>query len=368
MTNITLLTDSYKFSHWLQYPEKSEYVNSYIEARGFAPEVKDLWENEIVFFGLQAFIKEYLSKPLTREDIEEAKELAELHGTPFNYEGFLEMLKDYGGYWPVSIWALPEGTVAPYGNALVQIVNTDPKYFWATSYLEKDLLRAIWYPTTVATQSREIKKVIKKYLLETAGHAEGLEFKLHDFGARGVSSSESAKIGGGAHLVNFMGTDTSEALIWLRNNYGEKMAGYSIPAAEHSTITTWGGRKGEVDSYRNMLKQFGGKYPIIAVVSDSYDIYNAVENLWGGVLKDEVIALGEMGSKLVIRPDSGDPTEVPVECIELLKWLSEATMASSRLYLIVMTILRACWNWFGAMALNAGKQLFRKFVKGLLFD
>lgn len=109
-----------------------------------------------------------------------------------------------------------------------------------------------------------------------------------------------------AHLVNFQGTDTIPALLYARDVYGEKMAGYSVPAAEHTTIILWGKEK-EEEAYRNMLKQFGGEGKIISVVSDSYDVYNAVDNLWGGSLRKEVIA---SKSTLVVRPDSGDPVEV----------------------------------------------------------
>ena len=92
------------------------------------------------------------------------------------------------------------------------------------------------------------------------------------------------------------------------------MAGYSIPAAEHSTITSWG-REREVDAYRNMLRQFGKPGAIVAVVSDSYDIYRAISEHWGTTLRDEVIA---SGATLVIRPDSGDPVDVVAESLRRL--------------------------------------------------
>ena len=137
---------------------------------------------------------------------------------------------------------------------------------------------------------------------------------LHDFGARGVSSLESAALGGAAHLVNFLGTDTVSALCLARAHYHAPMAGYSIPAAEHSTITSWG-REREVDAYRNMLRQFGKPGAIVAVVSDSYDIYRAISEHWGTTLRDAVIA---SGATLVIRPDSGDPVEVVAESLRRL--------------------------------------------------
>ena len=40
----------------------------------------------------------------------------------------------------------------------------------------------------------------------------------------------------------------------------------------------------------------------IACVSDSYDIYNACEHIWGEALREKVMA---RDGTLVIRPDSG---------------------------------------------------------------
>lgn len=215
---------------------------------------------------------------------------------------------------PVKIRALPEGTVVSPGTVMLTIYNTDPKCFWLPSYLETSLLRAIWYPTTVATISREAKKVIKHFFDISSDDPDGINFKLHDFGGRGVSSSESAALGGMAHLVNFMGSDTIEGIIAAKRYYGEPMAGFSIPAAEHSTITSWG-KDNEIDAYRNMLKNFAKPNSLVAVVSDSYDIYNAVNNIWGNELKQEVI---DSNAIVVVRPDSGDPTIVPVEIINIL--------------------------------------------------
>lgn len=307
MINMLLNADSYKASHFLQYPAKTTAVSSYIESRGgqFA---------DTVFFGLQMFIKQYLLKPFSAADIEEAAEIAALHGVPFNREGWDYILNNYDGLLPVEIQAAPEGSVIPTHNVLVQVKNTDPACAWLTSYVETALLRAVWYPTTVATLSWNCKQVIRRYLAATADTLDGLPFKLHDFGARGASSEESAAIGGLGHLVNFMGTDTLSAIVAARRYYGEAMAGFSIPAAEHSTITSWG-RDGEKDAYANMLKQFAAPGKIVAVVSDSYDLWNAIDNIWGGELKAAVEA---SGGTLVVRPDSGDPVQIVSESLERL--------------------------------------------------
>jgi len=310
MKNIILNTDSYKSSHYLQYPPKSEYVSSYIEARGGD-------YDKTLFFGLQAFIKAYLLTPITKNDIDEAKAIITAHGLPFNEKDWQYILDEYNGFLPIEISAVKEGMLVPLKCPLVQVVNTDPKLPWLTSYMETALLRAIWFPTTVATLSYSIKEIIKSYLDETSDNAEAqLPFKLHDFGARGTSSQESAMLGGMAHLVNFQGTDTLSGIIGVRRYYssemGADMAGFSIPASEHSTMTSWQ-REGEADAYANMVKQFAGVGKIFAVVSDSYDIYNAVSNIWGKALKEQVKS---SGATLVIRPDSGEPTKIVLEVMK----------------------------------------------------
>lgn len=307
MKSIILNADSYKASHYLQYPPGTSEVSSYIEARGGD-------YPKAVFFGLQMFIKDYLLRPISEEDVCEAETIFELHGVPFNSEGWRYIVNEHNGFLPIEIEALPEGTVASVKNAMVQVRNTDPKCAWLTSYVETALLRAVWYPTTVATVSWSCRQVIQRYLELTADSSEGIEFKLHDFGARGATTEEAAAVGGAAHLVNFMGSDTISGIMAARRFYGAEMAGFSIPAAEHSTITSWG-RDNESAAYANMLKQFSGGGKIVAVVSDSYDLWNAIDNIWGDELKAQVEATG---GTLVIRPDSGDPVAIVTETIERL--------------------------------------------------
>ncbi len=305
MNNIILCSDSYKLSHYRQYPSGTEHVFSYFESRGGE------FDNT-VFFGLQYIIKKYLKGVVvTSEKIEQAETISKKHGVPFNKEGWEYILKEHEGKLPVRIKAVPEGTVVPIKNVLMTVENTDAKCFWLTNYLESLLVQS-WYASTVATLSREMKKLIGQYCKETGG-LEGLNFKLHDFGFRGVSSVESAGIGGAAHLVNFMGTDTLAALTTIMNYYNEDVAGYSIPASEHSTMTSWG-RENELDAYRNMLDQ----YPtgLVACVSDSYNIYEACDQLWGRALKEKILS---RDGTIAIRPDSGHPPEVVIKVLSILE-------------------------------------------------
>ncbi len=305
--NILLNTDSYKASHYLQYPPATENVSCYIESRGGEFE-------ETVFFGLQMFLKSMLMTPISKHDIDEAAAIFEAHGLCFHREGWEYILHQHAGRLPVAIEAVAEGTVVQTSNVLLQIEATDPKCFWLPSYLETALLRAIWYPTTVATLSWHVRQLLHSYLTATADNTDLLDFQLHDFGARGSSSQESASVAGAAHLISFKGTDTISGIVAAQTFYQAAMPGFSIPAAEHSTMTAWG-KENETAAYKNMFTQFAGEGNLFAVVTDSYDIWHALENIWGDALFD--IVKNNPG-RCIIRPDSGDPHTVPAKVIEIL--------------------------------------------------
>lgn len=307
MSNILFDTDSYKVSMQEQYAPEVEVIQSYGGPRK---------GGESIFFGLQdilrsTFVDDIYSNPTK---IAYAKRIWEMHGEPFPSASFeaAERICDVG--LPLRIWSVDEGTSLQPGDAAYIVENVGgaaTRVFvpWA----ETALLR-VWYPSSVATNSWLIRSMIKTYL-ERSGDVEGLAFKLHDFGSRGASSSDTAAIGGMAHLATgAMGTDTGVALLRAMDSYMADMPGYSIPAAEHSTITSWG-KANEVEAYRNMLRQFAKPGAIVAVVSDSYDIYKAVQEMWCGALKNEVIA---SGATIVIRPDSGDPIEVLPRLVEMV--------------------------------------------------
>ena len=304
--NLILSTDSYKLSHFLQYPPDAQFVSAYVESRPNGP------DEMVQFFGLQAFIMEYLSTPITKADIDEAEEIAQLHGLPFNREGWEYIWREHKGILPLEIQALPEGSVVPRGTPLVQVANTDPKLPWLSTYIETALLRAIWYPSSVASTSATLRMIIDNAAEITSDDVPSAAFKLHDFGARGASSSETAAIGGLAHLINFQGTDTVEALVAGRKYYGCDMAGFSLPASEHSTTISWG-EGGEVAAFKNLLDKFG--HGLVSVVADSYDLHRAIKSYLGEALKDQIL---DLEGRLVVRPDSGDPIATPITVIEML--------------------------------------------------
>lgn len=304
--SILTKTDSYKATHPYQYPKGTEYVYSYGESRG------GRFDNTLAF-GMQYVIKKHLLTPITKADVDRAEWFWNAHfGVKgiFKREMWDHIVDNLGGKLPVRICAVAEGTIVPTHNVLWTIENTDPKCWSLTNFLESILLQ-VWASTTVGTYSRECKKIILKYLKET-GDESLILFKFHDFGYRGVSSDESAQILGAAHLVNFLGTDTVAGIEMLMSFYNAEMCGFSIPASEHSTITSWG-RENESKAYENMLDLYPTGY--VACVSDSWDIDNAVDVIWGQELHDKVIA---RDGTLVIRPDSGDPVEVTLNVVESL--------------------------------------------------
>lgn len=312
--NIIMDSDSYKLGHFNQYPKNTEGIYSYFEARKGA-----MWDR-VKFFGLQYILKEYLvGTVVTKEMVEEAEILANAHfmgvnGT-FNKDGWMYIVNEHGGKLPLKIKAVPEGTIVPIDNVLMTVENTDPKCYWLTNFVET-LLSRIWYPCTVATKSLETRHVVEKYWDETvdAGSKDfGVNFCLHDFGSRGVSSYESAGVGGMAHLTNFMGTDTVHAMAFANRYYGAdlKNIAYSVPATEHSVMTAQG-KGGEEAVFEQLLNEYPNG--ILSVVSDSYDIYNFTYHV-AKKYKDQIL---KRDGKLVFRPDSGNPITTTLAVLQNL--------------------------------------------------
>ena len=304
--NPILHADSYKVSHWLQYPEGTSKVISYIESRGGK-------YSEVVMSGIQAMVKKYLLQKVTKQDVDEAEQYWLAHGVNFNRAGWDYIVDELGGKLPLSIKAAPEGLVVPFKNALCVVENTDPKCFWLTSFFESLILRGVWYGSTVASRARRMKQIIKTHL-ENTGSPEALQWKLHDFGMRGVSSGESAEISGLAHMmVGFTGTDNSEGMLGAMKYYHQTtMPAFSVNASEHSTMTILG-REGEKQQIARMLDNFANSGAVVSMVLDGYDIFNATKEL-GTTFKQQIIDSG--AGAVVIRPDSGDPVGVNMQLLK----------------------------------------------------
>lgn len=303
--NVILDVDSYKLCHQAMYGRLGVSKSfSYIEPR--------ITNTKIFYVGLQMYLKRM--KPITHRMIDEAKVFFANHivggGEMFPEADWRRVVDEFGGYPPLKIRGLPEGTVIDSRNALVTIECDVPGLAWLAAYFETTILRAVWYPTTVGTKSWTIRQVLRDYvrLSSDLPVEEAVSYMYHDFGARGVSSITSAGLGGAPHiLAGSMGTDTITGALFANEYYNNgAMSAYSVFATEHS-IMTMRGREGEEQTVRDIIAEFGrGPGSIVSIVSDGYSIYDLADK-YCTTLKPLII---ESGIRLVVRPDSGEPVEV----------------------------------------------------------
>lgn len=308
--NVILDVDSYKLCHAAMYDVLGcTGAFSYIEPR--------IVDEEMVSFGIQMWLKRF--RPITLNMIDQAEAFFAQHiqngDKLFPRADWERVVKEFHGYPPLTIRALPEGTRIPSRNALVTIECTVPELAWMAAYFETTLLRAIWYPTTIASRSFKIRKALQRYVAETSDldPVAATNFMFHDFGARGVSSKESAGIGAAAHLAaGSLGTDTITGVLFANVYYNSPMSAYSVFATEHS-IMTMRGREGEKQTVRDLIKTYNkGPGTIVSIVSDGYSIFDLAK--YYVEIKDEIIA---SGVNLVVRPDSGDPIVVISELLSI---------------------------------------------------
>lgn len=299
--NPLLLVDSYKVHHNRMYPDGMQFLYSNLTPRkSRLPGV-----NEVVFFGLQHFIKEYLIEKFNTEFFEKPwyeldKEYKRHNPVDTDHIKKLHEL----GYLPIKIKALPEGTLCPIGVPCLTICNTNTEFGWLVNYLETLLSACIWQPITSATIAYQYRLLLEKYALETTGSTEGVQWQGHDFSMRGMSSPESAILSGMGHLLSFTGTDTIPAIYQLEKSYpGTGIIGASVPATEHS-VMCMGEKQSELKTFERLLDL----YPegILSVVSDTWNLWKVLTE-YVPQLKDKI--MGRNG-KLVIRPDSGDPVDI----------------------------------------------------------
>lgn len=335
--NIILETDSYKLTHKDMYQKGTEVVYSYFEARGG-------YSDYTVFFGLQSIIKEWLvGQVVTQENIDEAREYvgANIGDAPNNLDGWQYIVDEHNGYLPIRIKAVSEGTPVPVHNVLMTVENTDPKCFWLTNALES-ILTHVWYPTNVATLSRNVKTLIQRAYGDTSD-TDDVSLMLQDFGYRGATTPEAAAIGGAGHLVNFLGTDTVPALRLAHEHYNASLEGLglSVPATEHSIMTSLG-REGEYKIVDQLLEN----YPtgILSVVADSYNIYKFVTEM-STTYKNNIV---NRDGVFVIRPDSvttdhDTPARLMVWIMDAL-WEAFGGTVNSKGYKVLPPQVRVLWG------------------------
>lgn len=302
--NPILDTDSYKIAHQPMYKKIGvQAAFSYIE-----PRIK---QTDVLYTGMQIWLKRM--KPITHDMVDEAKAFYGGHITNsdilFPEAAWRRVVDEFGGYPPLVIRAVKEGSVLPSQNALVTIECDIPELAWMGAYFETSILRAVWYSTTVATKAFHIRQMLREKVRQTSdGDVEQTTmFMHHDFGGRGVSSAESAGYGTAAFLVSgSYGSDTITGIQFANQYLNAEMGAYSVFATEHS-VMTMRGIDGELETVRDCIKTFNlSPGTIVSLVSDGYNIFKLAMH-YCTTLKQEIL---DSGIRLVIRPDSGDPVAV----------------------------------------------------------
>lgn len=319
--NFILNADSYKNTHQKMLKPGIISFESNI-----VPRKPSKYATHITVVGMQYYLKKYLDIKITMEDIDEAELEIKAMGMTFDRERWEYIVKKYDGRIPLQIRAVPEGTVVPVGCPVARVISTDPKVLFLVSYIETQLQRAIWFPSTVASNARSIKKVLQDTMMRHAGH-KNVSYHLHNFGDRGASSNESAIIAGMAHAVYFDGSDCMQAnrniKYWYntKNNYVS-----SVDATEHS-VTCSNSIADERDDFNMAVKVVrlweqkvlsDEAVKVLSVVIDTYDAYRFTRDYIGTRLKSAIQEIGSKGGRLVLRPDSGNPVTMPIEIIEIL--------------------------------------------------
>lgn len=390
------LTDGYKVDHRRQYPERTTLVYSNFTPRKSRVE----GVNEIVFFGLQYFIKKYMIEEFNRffntnEDLAVSKYsrrinnyLPQGHGVTFDHIRELHKLQ----YLPIVIKALPEGSVVPMRVPPITIHNTKgmDSFFWLVNYFETVLSCVVWGPCTSATTAHEYRKILDHWAMRTVGNTDFVQFQGHDFSFRGMFGVEAALMSGAGHLISFVGTDTIPAIDFLEEYYGadsdEELVGCSVAATEHSVMCLGTGLyiyeeanqdwakigDAEYSVFERLLTEI---YPtgIVSIVSDTFNLWKVLTEFMPK-LKDVILS---RKGKVVLRPDSGDPVKILTgyknyEYVEHLghymiqdkkgefnKDISEVEKTG---------VIQSLWDTFGGTVTEKGYKLLDEHVGAIYGD
>lgn len=335
-----LLLDSYKASHRVQYSPNTQFVYSTWTPRKSRLDGVD----EVVTFGIQAFIKDYLIDNFNETFFNRPKEdvMNDIRRVMQNYTGdedisHWEDLYDLG-YLPLEIRALPEGTLCPIRCPMATIENTIPRFYWLTNFVETIFSTEVWKPMTSATIALQYRKILDKWAEKTCDDNKHVDFQGHDFSLRGMAGVDGGLSSGAGHLTCFRGSDTIPAVLWIEKYYNTiNSAGSiacSIPATEHSVAETniielmedyENGKvppKANIDPMYQQCKDWEPRkiaelwymerllhvYPegFFSYVADTYNLWEVCRDILP-VLKDRIM---ERNGRVVIRPDSGDPVDI----------------------------------------------------------
>lgn len=312
--NPMFLTDFYKTLHHVIYVDHLNFLTSYWTPRkiiGNNPNILD----EVVVFGLQAFIKEWLITYWNRNFFDRrvddvVGEYEEFLSETFNADIAKEskIIRDLHslGYLPLRINALPEGSVVPTKVPMIEITNTVKGFAWLVNYLETLFSCNMWLPSCAASIARMFRLEANKAWEKTCDTGSARTFCC-DFAMRGMGSMEAAMKSASAHMLSFTGASTIPAYYYLEKYYNANSENGNIakcsPSTEHSVMSSYG-MINEKECYLNILSKV--KTGPVSIVSDTYDYWNVVTKLLV-TIKDQIM---NRDGKVLIRGDSGNPVDI----------------------------------------------------------
>lgn len=319
--NALTACDFYKTGHINQYPPKTTEIYSNMTPRSARlAKMSPDYDNKVVFFGLQGMSKSFLIDCFNDTFFNQPKEkvvraykrrMDNALGIGAVTTEHIEALHDLG-YLPIEIKSLDEGSKVNVKVPVFTIKNTLPEFYWVTNYLETVLSNGTWGATTTATIAYEYKKLLTKYATKTGSPQDFVMWQGHDFSYRGLNPDAGLQQAG--HLLSFYGTDTIPAIDALEDYYNadsdKELIGGSVPATEHSVMSA-GGKIDELATFKRLITEL---YPtgVVSIVSDTWDYWNVITNyalqLKSEIMKREPNAIGL--SKVVFRPDSGNPADI----------------------------------------------------------
>lgn len=299
--------DGYKLDHRRQYPPGTETVYSNWTARSSRIPGQD----EVVFFGLQYFLRKYLME--NRFFVQNKDDMINKYTRLVNnYLGpnsigtsHIASLWELG-YFPLRFMSLPEGARVPLRVPIFTVENTLPEFFWLVNYIETLISNVLWMPTTSATIAYRYRKLLNEFCVLTGSDEQFVPWQGHDFSFRGMAGVEAAALSGAGHLLSFTGTDTIPAVELINEYYQAApniVVGGSVTATEHSVMCA-GGEANESETFERLLNL----YPegVLSIVSDTWNLWEVITDILP-IHKDFIMA---RPGKLVIRPDSGDPVKI----------------------------------------------------------
>lgn len=312
--NPLLMLDFYKTTHCEQYPKGLTKMVSY-----FTPRMSRLdGQDDVILFGLQGFIKEYLIDSFNENFFGLPKDfvLSEYASVLDNTIGSgaysidkIEALYDLG-YLPLQIRALPEGTFVPMKVPCIEISNTHPDFVWLVNTIETILSTTMWHTMVSANVGHMYRKIVQD-AYEKSVDVEGWpRVACGDFSMRGQESAESAIKSSAAFCLSFLNTATVPAAVYLAKYYDCTLADGNVVkgaiSTEHSVMCSNYAIDGDEKTHINRLLSTIYPNQSFSMVSDSYDYWNLVTNILPE-LKDKIL---RHNGTLAIRGDSGDPVEI----------------------------------------------------------